>query len=46
MNKNFAYYSFKIFLHVWLAKIPQIIYHTQIGKKFVIYVKNNFNSTT
>ena len=36
-NNNLHYYSFKIFLHLWLAKILCIIYHNQVlSTKFAL----------
>ena len=44
---NVHYYSFKIFLRFWLAKIPHIIHHNQLlltkFERILRYVKNNVN---
>ena len=47
MNHSLShyYYSFKIFCHFWLAKIPRIIHHSQLLStkcgRILRYVKND-----
>ena len=42
-----VYYSFKVFLHFWVAKIPCIIHHNQLPStifgRILRYVKNDIN---